>query len=349
MSALSSPFPPGKVRSLNAHEVEFPYWLLTYSELCDLIIDPADENASIQISFLRSILMRLKRETNTHLDLGHITVDSPVYYSMEEFTELIKKTNSETTNFGKTMSPLHGKFNQMLVRLYSMLNDTRYDFLMKPKIRTSTESLTDLMKDIVGLGEPKANVTVLDLSAVPFDVVPMVTAQIGRLIYEFNFWNPLCREFPIFLICEEAHEYIPREEDPRFREARRAMERIAKNGRKYGIGLCIVSQRPHDVSETVLAQCSSYICLRISNPEDQEYVRSMVPEAARGTFAALTSLSKGEAVALGEAVPMPVVFKVDLPDPPPNSTDIDYAGKWRQYGKEISVEKLVSNWHRQVR
>jgi hypothetical protein len=75
----------------------------------------------------------------------------------------------------------------------------------------------------------------------------------------------------------------------------------------------------------------------------------MVPEAARGTFAALTSLSKGEAVALGEAVPMPVRFKVDLPNPPPNSTDIDYAGKWSHGGKEISVEKLVSNWHKQVR
>lgn len=127
------------------------------------------------------------------------------------------------------------------------------------------------------------------------------------------------------------------------------MERISKNGRKYGVGLCVVSQRPHDVSETVLAQCSSYICLRISNPDDQEYVRSMVPDAARGTFAALTSLSKGEAVALGEAVPMPVRFKVDLPDPPPNSTDIDYADKWRDGGAEVDVEKLVNNWHKQER
>ena len=347
--SIKSPFTASNVRSLNAHDVEFPYWLLTYSELCDLIIDPADEDASIQISYMRSILFRLKKSSNTHLDLGHITVDSPVYYSMDEFVELIQKTNAETTNFGKTKSTLFGKFNQMLVKLTSLLSDTRYDFLMKPKMRTSTESLTGLMKDIVGLGQPNANITVLDLSAVPFDVVPMVTAQIGRLAYEFNFWNPLCREFPIFLICEEAHEYIPREDIPRFREARRSMERISKNGRKYGIGLCVVSQRPHDVSETILAQCSSYICLRISNPEDQEYVRSMVPEAARGTFASLTSLSKGEAVALGEAVPMPVRFKVDLPDPPPNSTDIDYAGKWRDGGKEISVEKLVSNWHRQLR
>ena len=344
-----SPFPADKVRCLKAQDVEFPYWLLAYSELCELITDPADENASIQIAFLRSILIRLKRETNEHLELGHITVDSPVYYPLDELIDLINKANAETTNFGKTKSPLYGKFDQVLVRLNSLLNDTRYDFLMKPETRNSTESLVGLMQDMVGLGEPRANVTVLDLSAVPFDVLPMVTAQIGRLAYEFNFWNPLCREFPIYLICEEAHEYIPREDVPRYREARRSMERIAKNGRKYGVGLCIVSQRPHDVSETVLAQCSSYICLRISNPDDQEYVRSMVPESVRGTFAALTSLSKGEAVALGEAVPMPVRFRVNLPEPPPNSTDVDYAGKWRDGGKEISVKKLVSNWHRQLR
>ena len=127
------------------------------------------------------------------------------------------------------------------------------------------------------------------------------------------------------------------------------MERISKNGRKYGVGICVVSQRPSDVSETVLAQCNSFLCLRISNPDDQEYVRSMVPEAAKGTFDSLTSLSKGEAVALGEAVPMPVRFKIDMPNPPPNSTDVDYAGKWRDGGKEIDVENLVSNWHKQIR
>jgi hypothetical protein len=345
----SSPFDAARVRCLNAQDIEFPYWLLAYSELCELITDPADENASIQISVLRSLLIRLKRDTNAHLNLGHITVDSPVYYSLEDLIDLVKKANVETSDFGKTKSPLFGKFDQVLVRLSSLLNDTRYDFLMKPKTRNSTESLTELMQDLVGLGEPRANVTVLDLSAVPFDVVPMVTAQIGRLAYEFNFWNPLCREFPLYLVCEEAHEYIPREDIPRYREARRSMERIAKNGRKYGVGLCVVSQRPHDVSETVLAQCSSYICLRISNPDDQEYVRSMVPEAVRGTFAALTSLAKGEAVALGEAVPMPVRFRVDIPAPPPNSRDVDYARKWRDGGKQISVQNLVSNWHRQVR
>lgn len=346
---VKSPFQESKVRCMRANELEFPYWLLSYGELCELIVDADDPSASIQMSFLRSILIRLKRETNKHLDLGHITVDSPVYFSMDEFIERIVDANEETSDFGKTKSPLFGKFDQLLVRVNSLLNDSRYDFMLKPKLRVSTESLTELMQDFVGLGEPRASVTVLDLSAVPFDVAPMVTAQVGRLAYEFNFWNPLCREFPIFLVCEEAHQYIPREDLAKYHEARRSMERIAKNGRKYGVGLCVVSQRPAEVSETVLAQCSSYVCLRISNPDDQEYVRSMVPDAARGTFAALSSLAKGEAVALGEAVPMPVRFQVNLPDPPPNSTDVDYAGKWRHGGKDIDVGEIVSNWHRQIR
>ena len=344
-----TPFPADNVRCFRADQLEFPNWLLAFSERCELVVNTGDENASIQISFLRSALIRLREEANEHLDLGHITVDSPLYYSMDDLITAVKEANRETSDFGKKKSPLYGKFDQVLVRLNSLLNDNRYDFLMRPRTRTSTESLPDLMQDLVGLGNPRASITVLDLSSVPFDVVPLVAAQIGRLTYEFNFWNPRCREFPLFLICEEAHEYIPREDIPRFREARRSMERISKNGRKYGVGLCVVSQRPHDVSETVLAQCSSYICLRISNPDDQEYVRSMVPDAARGTFAALTSLSKGEAVALGEAVPMPVRFRVDMPDPPPNSTDIDYSQKWRIEDTTVDVAKLVHNWHKQER
>ena len=209
--------------------------------------------------------------------------------------------------------------------------------------------MVGLMKDFVGLGDPKAAITVLDLSAVPFDIAPMVTAQIGRLAYEFNFWNPKCQEFPIFLICEEAHEYIPRGDHPRYKEARRSLERISKAGRKYGVGLCIVSQRPHELSETVLAQCGTFICLRISNPDDQDYVRALVPDSATGTFAALTSLARGEVIIMGDAVPMPVRLQVDRPSPPPNAQDIDYGEKWSADTEDISVEKLVNRWHTQSR
>ena len=344
-----SPFPKAKVRCLDARDMEFPYWLLNYAEFIELLINEGDRNAPVQIAFLREALIDLKRVTNSEADVGAITVDSPVYFSLDELVERINEANKASTDFGKAKSATFGKFDQMLVRLGSLRNDSRYDFLLNPKTRTSTDTLVDLMEDFMGLGEPRASVTVLDLSSVPIDVIPMVTAQIGRLAYEFNFWNPQCREFPISLVCEEAHEYIPRGDHPRFKQARRTMERIAKNGRKYGVGLLVVSQRPHDVSETVLAQCGTYVCLRISNPDDQEYVRAMVPDAARGTFAALTSLGRGEAVAMGEAVPMPVRFKVNMPSPPPNATDIDFTKNWRYGGEDIDVKKLVSRWHKQIR
>lgn len=346
---ITSPFPPSKVRCLDALDLEIPYWLLTYADLAELLINKEDIDASVQLSYLRGVLNKLKKEANKHLNIGHITVDSPVYFSLEKLRDEFLDENEKITDFGRTKGPLYGKFDQFLVRLESLMNDGRYDFMLKPKQRTSTETLADLMRDFVGLGDPKANVTVLNLSAVPYDVAPTVTALIGRLAFEFNFWNPQCLEFPLWLVCEEAHEYIPREEHSRFKEARRSMERIAKAGRKYGVGLCVVSQRPQEVSETVLAQCGTYLCMHLSNPDDQEYVRSMVPDSARGVFAALTALARGEVVAMGSAVPMPVRFRVSLPNPPPNSRDVDYAEKWNKGGEEIDVEALVSNWHRQIR
>jgi len=345
----SSPFPSNKVRCMDALELEMPYWLLTYSDLADLFINPDDIHASLQLAFLRNALSELRIEANKNAALGHITVDSPVYFSLEELRDQFELANQETEDFGRVKGATYGKFDQLLVRMNSMMNDTRYDFMLSPKARTSTATLVDLMRDFVGLGEPKANVTVLNLSAVPYDVAPMVTALIGRLAFEFNFWNPKCLEFPIWLVCEEAQQYIPRNDDSRYREARRTFEHISKAGRKYGVGLCVVSQRPHEVSETVLAQCGTFLCLRIANPDDQEYLRDMVPDSARGTFSAITSLSRGELVAMGAAVPMPVRFQMNLPNPPPNSQDVDFAEKWSKGGEEIDVPLLVSNWHRQIR
>lgn len=348
-SYVTSPFSSHKVRCMDVFDLEMPYWLLTYSDLCGIFISPDDVNAPVQQAFLRSTLNELRRESNKHLDVAHITVDSPVYFSLDELHDRFVKANQETTEFGRVKAPLFGKFDHFLVHMQSLMADGRYDFMLKPKQRTSTETLVDLMRDFVGLGDPLANVTVLNLSAVPYDVIPTVTALIGRLALEFNFWNPKCLEFPIWLVCEEAQDYIPRDNHTRFKESRRIMERISTIGRKYGVGLCIVSQRPADVSETVLAQCGTFLCLRISNPDDQEYLRAMVPDAARGTFSFLTALGRGEAIAMGAAVPMPVRFQVNPPNPPPNSQDVDFAGKWRKGGEEIDVEELVRNWRRQLR
>jgi hypothetical protein len=345
----SPPFPADKVRCVKASDLEMPYWLLTYEELVEMLVDEDDPDSSVQIAFIRGALLELKREANEHLELGHITVDSPIYFSLDELYKRLRYANETTADFGKTKTALTGKFDQMLVRMLSRMSDTRYDFLLQPTKRTSSESLPGLMRDFVGLGDERANVTVLDLSAVPFDVQPVVTAQIARLAFEFNFWNPDCREFPLFLVAEEAHSYIPRGAEFGYQGTKRSFERIAKAGRKYAVGLCVVSQRPKELSETVLSQCSSFVCLRITNPDDQEYVRALVPDSSRGILESLTALSQGEAIAVGEAVPMPVRFRVTMPDPPPNAQDIEYAGMWTKGPTETDVEHIAECWRRQRR
>ena len=344
-----SAFEEQHYRYVDARDLEIPYWLLTYAELVDLLIDRNDDKASTQMAFLREVLLALRRKANKEMQGVNISIDSPVYFSLSELFHQFKRANEQVTDFGKVKGPLYGQFDEFLIKMQARFNDVRYDFLFKPKRRKSSGTLADLLRDFVGLRNPKRQITVVDFSPVPFDVRPTVSAQVGRLAFEFNYWNPQCREFPLFVVAEEAHAYIPRDHVGGHQGTRRSFERIAKAGRKYAVGLCVVSQRPNELSETVLAQCSSFVCLRISNPDDQEYVRSLVPDSARGILEALTSLAQGEAIGAGEAVPMPVRFKVTMPDPPPNAQSIEYGKMWATGPEDTDVDHIVDCWRRQRR
>lgn len=339
------------VRHVDARDLEIPYWLMTYAELCDLLIDRTEQAAHNQTAFFRDTLRQLREKEKTPLGLVRVTVDTPVYFSLDELVEAVEDKNQEMVP-GATrpkQGDMFGEFDRFLVRLASKMNDVRYDFLLKPKVRTTSASLSGLLRDFVGLGTPKAAVTVVDLSSVPFDVRPTVAAQVGRLAFEFNYWNPEYREFPILLMCEEAHAYIPRDRDSQFEGSRKSMERIAKEGRKYGVGLAIVSQRPHEVSETVLAQCGTFICLRITNPDDQAYLKKLVPESEGDLVSVLAGLGRGEALVLGEAVPLPTRLQFEKPNPTPNSDDVDFYDKWRTGPDDLDMDAIVKRWRSQER
>jgi len=340
-------------RYIDARQLEIPYWLMTYAELCDLMIDRTEREAHNQTAFFREALRELKQSEKGPLGLDRVTIDTPVYFSLEELLSRIEDENTRMVPGARQntekQGPNYGAFDRFIIRLQSRLNDVRYDFLLKPRIRNNSNTLAPMLRDFVGLGKPKRPLTVIDLSTVPFDVRPTVAAQIGRLAFEFNYWNPQYRDFPILLICEEAHVYIPRESLSQFTGSRKSMERIAKEGRKYGVGLGVVSQRPHEVSETVLAQCGTFLCLRITNPNDQNYVRSLVPEAERDLVDILAGLGRGEAMALGEAVPLPTRLQFYKPNPAPNSDDIDFYTKWKEGPDEIDVDEIVNRWRRQQR
>jgi DNA helicase HerA-like ATPase len=339
------------VRHVDARELEMPYWLMTYAELCDLLIEHSEREATNQTAFFRDCLLEGRQRENTSatpaLGLARVTVDTPIYFSLDDILAKVGAKNVERV--GNRQGDMFGDFGRFLMRIESKLNDVRYDFLLKPKSRNTSASLSGLLRDFVGLGTKKAAVTVIDLSSVPFDVRPTVAAQIGRLAFEFNYWNPQYREFPILLMCEEAHAYIPRAAESQFAGSRKSMERIAKEGRKYGVGLAVVSQRPHEVSETVLAQCGTFICLRITNPDDQGYVRSLVPESEGDLVSVLAGLGRGEGLVLGEAVPLPTRVQFDKPSPAPNSDDVDFYAKWKDGLADLDVDAIVKRWRSQER
>lgn len=337
------------VRHVDARDLEIPYWLMTFNELVDLFVDRTDDNASTQIAFLRDSVFDLRNKSNKELGISNLSVDSPVYFPLDTLFEYFNEANKMTINFGKEKGPLAGQFDQFIMRLESRMNDVRYNFLLKPKHRTSSDSLSGLLRDFVGLGEPKRQITIIDLSSIPFDVRPTVTAQIGRLAFEFNYWNPRYRDFPLLLVCEEAHAYMPRGDDPRFEGTRESMQRIAKEGRKYGVGMAVVSQRPKELSETVLAQCANFICLRLTNPDDQAYVRKLVPEAERDLTDILASLGRGEALVMGQAAPLPTRLQFYKPSPVPNSSDVDFYQNWISGPEDLDVDDIVDRWRNQDR
>jgi len=343
-----SAFDENTVQYLDARTLEVPFWLLTFAELVDLFVDRNEKGASTQIAFLREVVHSLRRKANREIDPAKISIDTPVYFPLGDLYRHVKAANEQNLDFGKQKGPLHGKFDDLLMRMQSRLNDVRYDFLFKPKQRKDSASLSGLLRDLVGLGQKKSQITIIDLSSVPFDVRPTVSTQIGRLAFEFNYWNPNHRQFPILLVCEEAHTYVPREKESSFAGTRKSMERIAKEGRKYGLSLAVVSQRPHELSETVLAQCANFLCFRITNPDDQNYVRSLVPDGESDLVDTLAALGRGEVMALGEAVPVPLRFQMDAPNPKPNSDDTDLYTNWKSAPKDIDVEAIAKNWQNQL-
>ena len=259
----------------------------------------------------------------------------------------------------------HGRLGGLVNLLEQKMSDRRYDFLLQP-IQQARQSgifrglfsqgdgpaglsrcLEPLLALLTGHSVPPKNLVILDLSRIPFETVDITVALLTRLLHEFNFWCDHSRRSPLLLVYEEAHNYIPADRPESF--ARRAVERVAKEGRKYGVGALVVSQRPMEVSETVLSQCNSFIIMRMSNPADQAYVSKVVSEQFSGLVGTLAQLRPGEAYAVGEAVPMPMRTQIYLTKHPPDSGDADFFGEEASKAQTKDISSIVEAWWRQER
>ena len=227
------------------------------------------------------------------------------------------------------------------------MNDPRYAFMFKLRVCLTTDSVKPLLMMIFGL-DGKSKITVMDMSGVPFDIVNTVAALLARVTFDFNFWNPHHADLPMLLVFEEAHNYLSTREGGS-KAARRIVERIAKEGRKYGVSCMIVSQRPSEISETILSQCSNFVILRLLNPTDQAFIRRLVPETFTGLDTAIPMLRQGEAILVGDSIPMPQRVQIDFPNPPPLSSDVQFFDKWKKSDAKTNVSDVMDRWWSQKR
>lgn len=337
---------------ISAADIEMPYWLMNAEEILGLMIDRAETSAPNQNAKFKELLQAAKEEypENAALGLEKITIDTPVFFDLDGIIDEFRNLDTQMVP-GATKpvkGSLHGQFTRLLMRLESRLNDRRYDLIFKPKMYNTSASMDDLFRKL--LGEENSNrkkIVVFDLSPVPFDVRGSLISLTLRCLFDFSYWHSRLKgsRFPISIFADEAHIYLS--DSASNQGPRESAERIAKEGRKYGISLTVISQRPREMSSTILSQCGSFLCLRISNPDDQSYVRNLLPDSVRGITSMFSSLRRGEAILIGDSMIMPTRIKVDQPNPTPDSADASFSALWSEEPTELDVAGVLATWRNQ--
>lgn len=337
---------------ISADKIEMPFWLMNAEELLGLMVDRAESSAPNQNAKFKELLQLAKESNEENADLGldKITIDTPVYFDLNGIIDEFRRLDVERVhrNGREVNGPLHGQFTRLLMRLESRLNDRRYDLIFHPKTYKNSASMDDLFRKILGEEvEGKKKIVVLDLSPVPFDVRGSIISLTLRCLFDFSYWYSRVNGslYPISVFADEAHIYLSDSSEDK--APRETAERIAKEGRKYGVGLSVISQRPREMSATILSQCGSFLCLRISNPDDQSYVRNLLPDSVRGVTSMFSSLRRGEAILIGDSMMMPTRIKIDPPNPAPDSNDASFVKSWMKEPEVLGVKEVLRAWRNQ--
>jgi DNA helicase HerA-like ATPase len=334
-----------------------PYWLMNAEELVAMFVDRGEFTAHNQTMVLQREVEQekrafLDRQAKTDI-LTALTVDSPVPFPLDKVIATINELNSEMVQGarGLKQGDFHGQFGRLLARVERKLKDKRYGFLFQapPQLHTY-DAFHALARQLLDFTDDKARIKVIDFSEVPTDALPIMLGIVARLVYYLQFWMPKEKRHPVALICDEAHIYLPREGgNPNEERAIACFEKVAKEGRKYGVSLVVVSQRPSDVNATILSQCNNVVALRMTNAADQGVVNKLMPESLTALLEMLPILDVGEALVVGDAVLLPSRIRMNPPAEKPISATIDFWTEWNTPGKNPDWELAAENMRRQRR
>jgi DNA helicase HerA-like ATPase len=348
---------PGDLDSANENILFLPYWLLNSEEMQEMFIDRSEFSAHNQVLVFQDAVEEEKKyflnSVNKTEVLKSFTIDSPVPFSLDEVIKKIKDLNEEMEQGqrGLKQGKFFGQFSRLLVRLKRKIADRRYGFIFNKNEKLySYEALHNIAGQLMDF-KHEHGIKIIDFSEVPSDILPIIIGLAARVIFEIQFWMPLHKRHPIAIVCDEAHVYLPANNNTNTVEKRAIenFESIAKEGRKYGIGLLIVSQRPSDVSQTILSQCNNFITLRLTNASDQNVVKRLLPESLSPLLDILPTLDTGEAVIVGDAVLLPTRVRLNKPTQKPTSATVDFWNQWNIETAESNIIEAVENLRKQSR
>jgi DNA helicase HerA-like ATPase len=270
-----------------------------------------------------------------------LNVDTPVPYQLGELIRSIDDV------MGKLDRPENSApYLRLKARLQALQADQRFAFMFPGlAVRDNMAAILAQFFRVPVAGKPA---TIIDLSGVPSEIVNVVVSVLARMTFDFALWSE--RETPILLVCEEAHRYMPQDSGLGFEPTKRALARIAKEGRKYGVSLCLVSQRPSELDPSILSQCNTIFAMRLTNQRDQDFVRGALSETSIGLMDFLPALRNAEAIAVGEGVSVPMrVYLDQLPEAfRPCSGTVPFSTAW-QDDRASDLDEIVARWRRQRR
>jgi DNA helicase HerA-like ATPase len=323
-----------------------PYWLMNFEEHCEVFVTAAGHERQIDADILAKCLLAAKAKSRLAADVGaKLTVDSPIPYLLSDILNLIQLEMGKLDRAGDTAPYLRLK-----TKIEEIKADPRYSFMFSGMLVADT--MASFLSRIFRLPSDGKPISIIDVSGVPNEITSVVVAVLSRMVFDYAIWSRNEPQRPILLVCEEAHRYVPNERNADTSSVGKILSRIAKEGRKYGVSLGLITQRPSDLAESVLSQCGTIIAMRLNNDRDQAYVRAAMPEGARGFLDSIPALRNRECIVCGEGVATPVRVLFDSLEESkrPASGDPLFSELWTHTGGEDEIlERVIKRWRSQGR
>ncbi len=335
----------GQGELFDVDNLAMPYWLMNFEEHCEVLLTSTGAERQRDSDVLAKCLMAARAKNRLSEGIAKLTVDSPMPYLLSDLLGFIQTEMGKLDRAGDT-----GPHMRLKTKIEELRTDPRYGFMFSGML--VADSMAQFLAKIFRLPGQGRPISIIDVSGVPSDITSVVVAVLSRLVFDYAIWARTERQRPILLVCEEAHRYVPSDRVNSGAAVRKVLERIAKEGRKYGVSLGLITQRPSDLAEGVLSQCGTIIAMRLNNDRDQAHVKSAMPEGARGFLDAIPALRNRECIICGEGVTIPIRISLDdlEEEKRPASADPSFAELWRHNGGEAdALDRVVKRWRNQGR